>query len=107
MEQIIKIVLAVIFGLAALAKFSGKTKDTFERVGYGIGFMYGIAVAEVIFTIGLFTRYDLLATISLLSIICGAVLTLIKQHAPAKNYAMALLSLVLLVVLSLELTGLL
>jgi len=106
MEQIIKIVLAVIFGLAALVKFSGKTKDTFEKSGYGVRFMYAIAFAEVFFAVGLFSRYELLSVIGMLAIICGAIITLVKQHVPPANYAMAFLTLVLLVTLGIKITGL-
>jgi hypothetical protein len=44
---IIKIVLAVIFGLSVVGKLTGKTKSTFENAGYGSGMMYAIAIAEM------------------------------------------------------------
>jgi hypothetical protein len=34
--------------------------------------MYATAIAEIIFTVGLFTRYELFSTVGLLAIICGA-----------------------------------
>ena len=96
MEQIIKIALATIFGLAALAKLSGKTKVTFENSGYSHAFMYATAFAEVLFSVGLFTQYDLWAEIGLLTIIVGAIVTLIHQHVGPAKYGLAVLSLVLL-----------
>jgi hypothetical protein len=96
MELAIKTVLAIVFGLAALAKFSGKTKNTFQKSGYGSFFMYAIACAEVLFSIGLFTPYALGATIGLLAIIVGAIITLIKQQVAPARYSMAVLSFILL-----------
>ena len=106
MEQVIKIVLAVIFGLAALAKFAGKMKDTFEKSEYDLRFMYAIAFAEILFSVGLFTQHDLLAIIGLLTIICGALTTLIRQHMPVAKYGMAFLALIFLIALGIILTGL-
>ena len=99
MEQILKIAIATIFGLAALAKFSGKTTETFEQSGYSRAMMYAIAVAEVLFAACLFTQYDLWALIGLLTIIVGAIITLIRQHVRPAKYGMAVLSLVLLLAL--------
>jgi len=99
MEQILKIAIATIFGLAALSKLSGKTKATFEHAGYGRGLMYVTAFAEVLFSAGLFTQYDLWALIGLLTIIVGAIVTLIRQQVRAAKYGMAVLSLVLLLAL--------
>jgi hypothetical protein len=96
MELIIKIALAIIFGLAALTKFSGKTKDTFKKSGYSSSFMYAIAGAEVFLSIGLFTPYVLPATIGLLAIIVGAIITLTKQQVAPAKYGMAVLSFILL-----------
>ena len=99
MEQILKITVATIFGLAALAKLSGKTKETFEHSGYSRTLMYVMAFAEVLFSAGLFTQYDLWALIGLLTIIVGAIVTLIRQHVRPAKYGMAVLSLVLLLAL--------
>jgi hypothetical protein len=96
MEQIIKIVLAIIFALAVVAKLSNKSKDVFEKSGYGLAFMYAIAFAQIVFAIGLFTRYDLWAAIGLFVIMVGAFVTLIRQHVAPANYILAVLSLVLL-----------
>lgn len=99
MVLVIKIALAIIFGLAALAKFSGKTKDTFRKAGYGSLFMYAIATAEVLFAAGLFTPFDIAATIGLLAIIMGAVVTLIRQQEPIAKFSMAAVTCILLAVL--------
>ena len=99
MEQILKIAIATIFGLAALAKLSGKTKDTFAKSGYSHAFMYAIAFAEVLLSAGLFTQYDLSALIGMLTIIVGAIVTLIRQQVRPAKYGMAVLSLVLLLAL--------
>lgn len=96
MVQIIKIALAIIFGLAILAKLSGKTNETFEKSGYGRPFMYALVFAEALFTAGLFTPYDLWAAIGLLAIIVGAIVTLIRQHVAPAKFGMAVLSLILL-----------
>ena len=96
MEQIIKIILAIIFGLAVFAKLSGKAKDVFEKSGYGLPFMYATAFAEVVFIIGLFTRYDMVSAMGLVAIMLGAIVTLIRQRVTPEKYAMTTLSLVLL-----------
>lgn len=96
MEQIIKIVLAIIFGLAVIAKLSGKTKDVFKKSGYGLPFMYATALTELVFAIGLFTQYYLWAAIGLFAIVLGALATLVRQRVAPVKYLMAVLSLVLL-----------
>lgn len=88
---IIKIVLAVIFTLSVVGKLTGKTKSTFENAGYRPEVMYATAIAEIIFTIGLFTRYELFSTISLMMIIAGAVFTLFSQRVKSTKYALALI----------------
>ena len=102
MEQILKIAIAIIFGLAALAKLSGKTKETFQRAGYSLAMMYATAFAEVLFSAGLFTRYDLWALIGLSTITVGAIITLIRQQVSAAKYGMAVLSTELLLALMLS-----
>lgn len=64
----IKIVFAVIFTSSVVGKLTGKTKSTFENAGYGQIVMYTTASAEIIFTVGLFTRYESLSTVGLLAI---------------------------------------
>jgi hypothetical protein len=93
---IIKIVLAVIFALSVIGKLTGKTKSTFENAGYSLTIMYATAIAEIIFTVGLFTRYELFSTICLLAIIGGAVFTLIRQKAKPAKYTLALIAAILL-----------
>ena len=97
METIyLKIVLAIIFALAVLAKLAGKTKSTFDKAGYGPEVMYATAIGEFIFTILLFTRFELLAAIGLLAIIGGAIFTLFRQNAELKEYILAIISTILL-----------
>ena len=96
---IIKIVLAVIFTLSVIAKLTGKTKSTFENAGYSPKLMYAIAIAEILFTAGLFTRYELFSTVGLLAIIGGAVFTLFRQRAKPAKYSLALTTAALLIVL--------
>ena len=98
-ELIIKIVLAVIFTLSVVGKLTGKTKSTFENAGYPIMVMYITAVAELLFTVGLFTRYELFSTIGLLAIIGGAVITLFRQKVKPSKYTIALIAAGLLTVL--------
>jgi hypothetical protein len=106
MEQVIKIALTVIFGLAALAKFVGKMKDTFQESQYGLRLMYAVAFAEILFSVGLFTQHDLLAIVGLLTIIFGALVTLIRHHMAVAKYGMAFLALVLLIALAIIITEL-
>jgi len=96
---IIKIVLAVIFALSVVGKLTGKTNSTFENAGYGAIVMYATATAEIIFTVGLFTRYELFSTVGLLAIIGGAVFTLFRQRAKLSKYTLALITAFLLIAL--------
>lgn len=94
---IIKIVLAAIFTLSVVGKLTGKTKSTFENAGYSLNVMYATAIAEIIFTVGLFTKYELFSTVGLLAIIGGAVFTLFRQRDKPSKYASALIAAVLLI----------
>jgi len=94
---IIKIVLAVIFTLSVMGKLTGKTKSTFENAGYTPIIMYATAIAEIIFTVGLFTKYELFSTIGLLAIIGGAVFTLFRQKVKPSKYILALIAAGLLI----------
>ena len=96
---IIKIVLAVIFTLSVVGKLTGKTKSTFENAGYSPIVMYATAIAEIIFTVGLFTRYELFSTVGLLAIMGGAIFTLFRQRAKPAKYTLALITAVLLIAL--------
>ncbi len=96
---IIKIVLAVIFTLSVVGKLTGKTKSTFENAGYSPIVMYATAIAEIIFTVGLFTRYELFAAGGLLAIMGGAVFTLFRQRVKPSKYTLALIAAVLLIAL--------
>ncbi len=93
---IIKIVLAVIFTLSVVGKFTGKSPSTFENAGYNPIVMYATAVAEILFTVGLFTRYELFAAVGLLAIMGGAVFTLFRQNVNPSKYTLALIAAVLL-----------
>ncbi len=96
---IIKIALAIIFTLSVVGKLTGKTKSTFENAGYTPIVMYITAIAEIIFTIGLFTKYELFSTIGLLAIIGGAVFTLFRQRVKTSKYTLALTAAGLLIAL--------
>lgn len=98
-STIIRIVLAVIFTLSVVGKLTGKTKSTFENAGYTLKVMYAIAIAEIIFTVGLFTRYQLFAAVGLLAIMSGAVFTLFRQRVKPAKYTLALIAGVLLIAL--------
>ncbi len=97
--MIIKIVLAVIFALSVVGKLTGKTKSTFENAGYSLHVMYATALAEVLFTVGLFTPFELFSTVGLLAIMGGAVFTLFRQGVKPSKYTVALIAAVLLIVL--------
>lgn len=96
---IIKIVLAIIFTLSVVGKLTGKTKSTFENAGHSLNVMYATAIAEIIFTVGLFTRYELFSTVGLLAIISGAFITLFHQRVKPSKYTVALVAAVLLIAL--------
>ena len=96
---IIKIFLAVIFSLSVIGKMTGKTKSTFEDAGYSPKIMYATAVAEILLTVGLFTRYELVSAIGLLVIMGGAVLTLFRQRVKPAKYTLALVTVFLLMAL--------
>lgn len=98
-DTIIKIVVAVIFSLSVVGKLTGKTKSTFENAGYSPKVMYATAIAEIILTIGLFTKYELFAAVGLLAIIGGAVFTLFRQKVKPAKYTFALIAAALLIVL--------
>jgi len=78
---IIKIVLAAIFALAVAGKLTGKTRSTFENAGFSPAVLYATAFSEIVFTIGLFTGYELFSALGLLAIIGGAFISLILQKA--------------------------
>jgi hypothetical protein len=96
---IIKAVLVLIFGLSVLGKITGKTKLVFEKAGYGTRILYATAIAEIILTVGMFTKYELYATVGLLGVIGGAVFTLIRLKVKPAKYIMALVTAILLLVL--------
>jgi len=96
---IIKIILASIFTLSVAGKLTGKTKSTFENAGYGLNVMYATAIAEIILTVGLFTRYELISTVGLLGVMGGAVFTLFRQRVRPAKYTLALITAAFLVVL--------
>jgi len=96
---IIKIVLAVIFTLSVVGKLTGKTKSTFENAGYSLHIMYAIAMAEIILTVGLFTKYELFSAVGLLAIMGGAAFTLFRQKVKPSKYTLALIAAGLLIAL--------
>ncbi len=96
---IIKIALAIIFTLSVLGKLTGKTKSTFEQAGYNLKIMYAIALAEMVLTIGLFSRYELFSTVGLLAIMGGAIFTLMRQKVKPSKYTLALITAALLIAL--------
>ncbi|MBK8984245.1 MAG: DoxX family protein [Ignavibacteria bacterium] len=96
---IIKVVLALIFTLAVIGKLTGKTKSTFENAGFSPAVMYATAVAEIVFTVGLFTRYELFAALGLLAVIGGAIYALLRQKATPAHYALPVITVILLLAL--------
>lgn len=99
MELILKSLIAALFGLAILGKLTGKTKSTFDKAGYSPFFMYGLALAELVGVIGLFTQFEFYAIIGLIAIMLGAIFTLFRQNAQPKQYILALIATGLLVAL--------
>ena len=99
MELTIKIILAVIFTLAILGKLTGKTKSTFENAGFSSKLMYAILVVEMVFTVGLFTKYELFSTVGMLTIIGGAVFTLSRQKVKPAKYTVTLITAFFLIAL--------
>lgn len=99
MELILKYIIAAIFGLAIFAKLTGKTRPTFDKAGYSPYFMYGIALAELVLSIGLFTPFAFYATIGLLLLMLGALLTLMRQKAKLNEYILTIVTTGLLLTL--------
>lgn len=95
----IKFFLAVIFALSVVGKLTGKTKSVFENAGYSPIIMYATAIAQIVFTVGLFTRYELFAAVGLLAIMGGAVFTLFRLQVKPAKYTLALITAVLLIAL--------
>lgn len=96
LSKIIFWLIIVIFAIAILGKLSGKLKDKYHKWGYGTGFMYGLAVVEMIAVGGLFTFYNQYAAKGLLVIMAGAFFTLIKNREKWKTYLLPFFSTVLL-----------
>lgn len=99
MESILNYSIACIFGLAILGKLLGKTTTTFDKAGYSHSFMYGLALAELVLTFGLFTHYALYAIIGLMILMLGAIFTLFRQKAKPHQYILSLVAISLLVIL--------
>lgn len=99
MESILIYFITGIFGLAILAKLTGKTKATFDKAGYSHYFMYGLALLELVLTVGLFTTYTLYSIIGLLVIMLGAILTLFRQKAKPQQYILSIVAISLLLTL--------
>jgi hypothetical protein len=99
MESILTYFITGIFGLAILGKLTGKTKATFDKAGYSPYFMYGLALAELFLTIGLFTHYALYSTIGLQVIMLGAIVTLLRQKAKPQQYILSIVAISLLLTL--------
>ncbi len=95
----LKTSLGVIFGLSVIGKLTGKTKSTFENAGYSPVVMYAIAIAEVILTVALFTRYEWFAAVGLLAIMGGAIFTEFRLKAKPAKYILALITAVFLIAL--------
>jgi hypothetical protein len=96
---VIKIVLAITFGLAFLGKMTGKTKFVFEQAGYATGVMYATGFTELMLTVLLFTKYELFATIGLLGIMGGALFTLIRLKEKPTHYILPVVTVILLLIL--------
>jgi len=94
--HIIFYLLIALFGLAIVAKLSGKLKEKYIDWGYGTTFMYALAIAELVAAIGLFTHYNRYAAWFLLAIMGGAFFTLIRHQENWKAYLLPLLTTVLL-----------
>jgi len=94
--NIIFCLLVAVFSLAILGKLSGKLKPKYLEWGYGIPFMYALAVGELMGLIGLFTSYNQYAAWFLLAIMGGALFTLLKNKEPWKAYLLMLFATVLL-----------
>jgi nicotinamide riboside transporter PnuC len=99
MESIVLYFITGIFGLAILGKLTGKTKSTFDKAGYKPYFMYCLALAELVLTIGLFTEYAFYSIIGLLAIMLGAIFTLFRQKAKPQQYILSIVAVSLLVTL--------
>lgn len=93
---IIKVVLAVVFTLAVAGKLTGKTRSTFENAGLSPAVMDATAFGEIVFIIGLFTGFESIATLGLMGIIGGALISLLRQKAAPSHFALPIVTALLL-----------
>jgi len=82
--------LIAVFGLAIFGKLSGKLKYKYAKWGYGTIFMYVLAGVELLAVLGLFTIYYQYAAYVLVTIIIGAIFTLVRNKENWKSYLLPL-----------------
>lgn len=93
----IKIAIAIIFGLAVLSKLTKDGKTDYIKWNYGLPFMYGLATVEALCVVGLFTEYAHYSVYIMLAIMVGAIFTLLSKREPGKKYIMAFIASALLI----------
>jgi hypothetical protein len=94
--MILKLLITLIFGGAAVQKFTGKVAPNWDRWGYSRRFMYATAIAEVL-ALAVFWSpgLELVGAAGLVLVLLGALATLISHREGARHMALSALTLLL------------
>ncbi len=94
--MILKLLISLIFGGAAVQKFSGKVAPSWERWGYSRQFMYAAGVAELV-AVALFwlPGLELVGAAGLGLMLLGALATLITHREALSHVALPALTAIL------------
>ena len=96
--MILKLLISLIFIVAAVQKFTGKVAPNWNRWGYSRQAMYGAGIAEVV-ALALFwwPGLELLGAAGLGLVLVGALATLIRHREGPSHVALSALTLLLVV----------
>jgi len=94
--MILKVLITVIFGAAAVQKFTGKVAPNWDRWGYSRRFMYATGVAEVV-ALALFwwPGLEQVGAAGLAAVLLGALATLIRYREGVAHVALSAFTLLL------------
>lgn len=99
--MILKALITLIFGGAAVQKFNGKVAPNWERWGYSRKFMYATGIAELVaLAVFWLPGLALVGAAGLCLVLLGALTTLIKHREGLSHIALSAFTLVLVVVQS-------
>ena len=99
--MILKLLISLIFIVAAVQKFTGKVAPNWDRWGYSRQAMYGAGIAEVV-ALALFwwPGLELVGAVGLGLLLLGALATLIRYREGLSHIALPALTLLLVVLQS-------